>query len=265
MAARVITITSGKGGVGKTTGVANLGVGLALEGKRVIVVDADIGLRNLDIVMGLENRIVYDVVDVVEGTCRLQQALIRDKRLPELHLLAAAQTRDKTAVSPEQMVVLCDELRQHSDFVLIDSPAGIERGFQNAIAGADEAIIITTPEVAAVRDADRIVGLLEAHEKGSPRLIVNRIKPEMVKRGDMLATEDVIEILAIQLLGVIPEDENIIVSTNKGIPIALDGQTGAAVAFRNIARRVLGQDVPFLPISQQPRLLARMRRLVGRG
>ena len=188
MAARVITITSGKGGVGKTTGVANLGVGLALEGKRVIVVDADIGLRNLDIVMGLENRIVYDVVDVVEGTCRLQQALIRDKRLPELHLLAAAQTRDKTAVSPEQMVVLCDELRQHSDFVLIDSPAGIERGFQNAIAGADEAIIITTPEVAAVRDADRIVGLLEAHEKGSPRLIVNRIKPEMVKRGSAILT-----------------------------------------------------------------------------
>ena len=264
MTARVITITSGKGGVGKTTGVANLGVSLALEGKRVIVLDADIGLRNLDVVMGLENRIVYDIVDVVEGSCRLQQALIRDKRLPELHLLAAAQTRDKTAVSPEQMVALCEELRQDCDFVLIDSPAGIEQGFRNAIAGADEAIIITTPEVAAVRDADRIIGLLEAHEKSTPKLIINRIKPEMVRRGDMLTTEDVMEILAIGLLGIIPEDEGIIVSINRGIPIALDGQSGAALAFRNIAQRILGQEVPFMAITQEPGLMGRVRRLVGR-
>jgi septum site-determining protein MinD len=265
MAARVITITSGKGGVGKTTGVANLGVSLALEGMRVIVLDADIGLRNLDVVMGLENRIVYDVVDVVEGNCRLQQALIRDKRLPELHLLAAAQTRDKTAVSPEQMISLCDKLRQECDIVLIDSPAGIEQGFRNAIAGADEAIIVTTPEVAAVRDADRIVGLLEANEKGPPKLVINRIKPEMVRRGDMLASEDVIEILAIELLGIIPEDEMIIVSTNKGIPIALDGQSGAALAFHNIARRILGQDVPLMPIGQDTGFLDRVRRLVARS
>ncbi len=264
MSARVITITSGKGGVGKTTGVANLGVGLALEGQRVIVLDADIGLRNLDVIMGLENRIVYDVVDVVEGNCRLQQALIRDKRLPELHLLAAAQTRDKTAVSPDQMASLCDDLRSECDFVLIDSPAGIERGFQNAIAGADEAIIMTTPEVAAVRDADRIVGLIEAAEKGPPTLVINRIKPDMVKRGDMLATEDVIEILAIDLLGIVPEDENTIVAANKGIPIALDGQSGAAQAFRNIAQRILGQEVPFMAIAAEPGLLGRMRRLVGR-
>jgi septum site-determining protein MinD len=264
MTARVITITSGKGGVGKTTGVANLGVSLALEGQRVIVLDADIGLRNLDVIMGLENRIVYDVVDVVEGNCRLQQALIRDKRLPELHLLAAAQTRDKTAVSPDQMAALCDDLRSECDFVLIDSPAGIERGFQNAIAGADEAIIMTTPEVAAVRDADRIVGLIEAAEKGPPSLVINRIKPDMVKRGDMLATEDVIEILAIDLLGIVPEDENIIVAANKGIPIALDGQSGAARSFRNIAQRILGQEVPFMAIATEPGLLGRMRRLVGR-
>jgi septum site-determining protein MinD len=265
MSARVITITSGKGGVGKTTGVANLGVGLAMEGQRVIVLDADIGLRNLDVVMGLENRIVYDVVDVVEGNCRLQQALIRDKRLPDLHLLAAAQTRDKTAVSPDQMVALCDELRGICDFVLIDSPAGIERGFQNAIAGADEAIIVTTPEVAAVRDADRIVGLLEAAEKRMPKLVLNRINADMVRRGDMMATDDVLEILAIELLGIVPEDEQIIVSTNRGIPIALDGQSGAAQAFRNIAQRILGQEVPFMALGTDPGLLGRMRRLVGRG
>ena len=264
MTARVITITSGKGGVGKTTGVANLGVSLALEGKRVVVLDADIGLRNLDVVMGLENRIVYDIVDVVEGNCRLQQALIRDKRVPQLYLLPAAQTRDKTAVSPDQMVDLCQELRHDRDIVLIDSPAGIEQGFRNAIAGADETVIITTPEVAAVRDADRIIGLIEAAEKGTPKLIVNRIKPKMVRRGDMLGTEDVIEILAIELLGVIPEDENIIVSTNKGVPVTLDGQSRSGLAFRSIAKRILGEDVPFMIIDQEPSLLDRAMRLVGR-
>jgi septum site-determining protein MinD len=264
MTARVITITSGKGGVGKTTGIANLGVCLALEKKRVVVIDADIGLRNLDVVMGLENRIVYDIVDVVEGRCRLRQALIRDKRLPELHLLPAAQTRDKTAVSPEQMVRLCEELRWDCDFILIDSPAGIEQGFQNAIAGADEIIIVTTPEVAAVRDADRIIGLIEAAEKRTPKLIVNRIKPDMVRRGDMLTTEDVMEILAIELIGIIPEDEEIIVSINKGVPIALDGRSRSGLAFRNIARRILGEDVPFMIVDQEAGFLDRVIRLMGR-
>lgn len=265
MTARVITVTSGKGGVGKTTGVANLGVSLALEGKRVVVLDADIGLRNLDVVMGLENRIVYDIVDVVEGRCRLPQALVKDRRLADLRLLPAAQTRDKTAVSPEQMVRLCEELRQDSHFVLIDSPAGIEQGFRNAIAGADEIIIVTTPEVAAVRDADRIIGLIEAADKRSPRLIINRIKPDMVRRGDMLATQDVTEILAIQLMGIIPEDENMIISVNKGVPIALDGKSRSGLAFRNIARRILGTDVPFINIDQEPSLVNRVKRLMRKG
>src|SRR5947209_11972996 len=222
MDSRVITITSGKGGVGKTTTTANLGTALAMQGKRVAVVDSDIGLRNLDVVMGLENRIVYDIVDVVEGRSRLRQSLIKDKRLPELYLLPAAQTRDKSAVSPEQMLKLCTELKQDMDFVLVDSPAGIEQGFKNAIAGADEVLIVTTPEVSAVRDADRIIGLCEAAEKGTPRLIINRIRPAMVKRGDMLSVEDVLEVLAINLIGIVPDDESIIVTTNRGSPAAMD-------------------------------------------
>ncbi|MBA3531037.1 MAG: septum site-determining protein MinD, partial [Ardenticatenales bacterium] len=210
MAGEVITITSGKGGVGKTTTTANLGTALALHQKKVVVIDADIGLRNLDLVLGLENRIVYDIVDVVEGRARLKQALVRDKRFPELHLLPAAQTRDKSAVTPAQMMQICDALRPAFDFILVDSPAGIEQGFQNAIAGADRIIVVTTPEMSAVRDADRIIGLVEAAEKGSPMLILNRVKPEMVKRGEMLSVEDVLEVLAIPLIGVVPEDEAII-------------------------------------------------------
>jgi len=265
MAAMVITITSGKGGVGKTTATANLGVALALLGKRVVVVDSDIGLRNLDVVMGLENRIVYDIVDVTEGYCRLRQALIRDKRVSELYLLPAAQTRDKTAVSPEDMVRLCDQMRDDFNFVLIDSPAGIEQGFRNAIAPADEVLIVTTPEVAAVRDADRIIGLVEAAEKGPASLIINRLKPEMVRYGNMLTTADVIEILAIDLIGIIPEDEAIIVSMNKGIPIALDDANRASLAFRNIARRLLGEEVPFLDIREMPNLIERFVRFIRQG
>jgi len=261
----VITITSGKGGVGKTTVTANLGVALALLGKRVVVVDSDIGLRNLDVVMGLENRIVYDIVDVTEGYCRLRQALIRDKRVSELYLLPAAQTRDKTAVSPEDMVRLCDQMRDDFNFVLIDSPAGIEQGFRNAIAPADEVLIVTTPEVAAVRDADRIIGLVEAAEKGPASLIINRLKPEMVRYGNMLTTADVIEILAIDLIGIIPEDEAIIVSVNKGIPIALDDANRASLAFRNIARRLLGEEVPFLDIREMPNLIERFVRFIRQG
>jgi septum site-determining protein MinD len=263
MTARVITITSGKGGVGKTTATANLGVALALLGQRVVTVDADIGLRNLDVLMGLENRVVYDIVNVVEGVCRLRQALVKDKRLSEsLYLLPAAQTRDKSAVSPEDMVQVCEQMRSDYDFVLIDSPAGIERGFRNAIAPADEVLIITTPEVSAVRDADRIIGLIEAEEKGPGRLIINRIKPEMVKRGDMLDTEDVIEILAIDLIGIVPEDEAIIISTNKGVPVALDNKGQAGLAFRNIAHRLLGEDVPFMTLKDTSGFLRRLARFV---
>src|SRR5512144_180844 len=200
MAARVLTVSSGKGGVGKTTAVANIAVALASLGQRVVCVDGDIGLRNLDVVMGLENRIVYDLVDVIEGRCRLRQAMIRDKRMPELYLIPAAQTRDKSAVSPSDMVRLCEELRPEFDWILIDSPAGIERGFRNAVAPADIVVVITNPEVSAVRDADRIIGLIEAEEKGPARLVINRIKPSMVKRGDMLSTDDVLELLAIDLI-----------------------------------------------------------------
>jgi septum site-determining protein MinD len=265
MAAKVITITSGKGGVGKTTATANLGVALALLGQRVVAVDADIGLRNLDVLMGLENRIVYDIVDVAEGYCRLRQALIKDKRVPELYLLPAAQTRDKTAVSPEDMIRLCDQMRDDFDFILIDSPAGIEQGFHNAIAPADRVLIVTTPEVAAVRDADRIIGLVEAEEKGPASLIINRIKLEMVRHGDMLNTADVIEILAIELIGIVPDDKAIIVSTNRGVPIVLDNHAPSGLAFRNIARRLLGEEVPFLEIREMPNLFERFVRFVRQG
>ncbi|MCL6430567.1 MAG: septum site-determining protein MinD [Anaerolineae bacterium] len=263
MPGRVITITSGKGGVGKTTTTANLAVCLALLGQRVVAIDADIGLRNLDVVLGLENRVVYDLVDVVEGRCRLRQALIRDKRLSEMYLLPAAQTRDKTAVNPGQMVEICNQLRPDFDYILIDSPAGIEQGFQNAVAGADEVIIVTTPEVSAVRDADRIIGLVEAGEKGPARLIINRIKPDMVRRGDMLDVSDVLEILRIDLLGIIPEDEHIIVSTNKGTPVAHDIGVPAAQAFRNIARRLRGEEVPFMSLGGSDNLFGRLRRLIA--
>ena len=263
MTATIVTITSGKGGVGKTTVTANIGVALAMLGSRVVAIDADIGLRNLDMVMGLENRIVYDIVDVVEGRCRLRQALIRDKRLPELHLLPAAQTRDKSAVTPAQMVEICDQLRPTTDFVLVDSPAGIEQGFKNAIAPADRVLIVTTPEVSAVRDADRIVGLVEAEEKGSPLLIINRLSPEMVRRGQMLSMDDVLEILAIDLIGIVPEDRQVVVSTNQGTPVVLDGKHPAGQAFRNIAGRLMGQEIPLLRLESEG-LLGRLARALGR-
>ena len=265
MAASVITVTSGKGGVGKTTATANLAAALAAAGGKVVCIDADIGLRNLDVILGLENRIVYDLVDVVEGRCRLRQAMIRDKRLPELYLIPAAQTRDKNAVSPSDMVRLCDDLRPEYDWVLIDSPAGIERGFRNAIAPADMVIVVTNPEVSAVRDADRIIGLIEAEEKGPARLIVNRIKQEMVRRGDMLAIEDVLELLAVELIGIVPEDENVIISGNRGLPIALDGKNQAGQAFRNIARRLQGENVPFINLDEQGGMFGRLVRLIRSG
>jgi septum site-determining protein MinD len=265
MDSRVITITSGKGGVGKTTTTANLGTALAMQGRKVAVVDSDIGLRNLDAVMGLENRIVYDLVDVVEGQCRLRQALIKDKRLPELYLLPAAQTRDKNAVNSVQMEQLCQQLRQEFDFVVIDSPAGIEQGFRNAIVGADEIVIVANPEMASVRDADRIIGLVEAAGKPEPRLILNRLRPEMVKRGDMMDVADVLEVLGIDLLGIIPEDETIIVATNKGEPAVHDKRSRAGRAFLNAAQRILGEEIPLDEVEESPTLLERLRRLVGFG
>jgi septum site-determining protein MinD len=265
MDSRVITITSGKGGVGKTTTTANLGSALAMQGKKVAVVDADIGLRNLDAVMGLENRIVYDLVDVVEGQCRLRQALIKDQRLPELYLLPAAQTRDKNAVNSVQMDQLCQQLRQEFDFVVVDSPAGIEQGFRNAIIGADEIIIVANPEMASVRDADRIIGLVEAANKPEPRLILNRIRPEMIKRGDMMDVADVLEVLGVDLVGVIPEDETIIVATNKGEPAVYEKRSRAGRAFLNTAQRLLGVEVPLDELEEAPSLLERLRRLVGIG
>ena len=265
MPGKVITVTSGKGGVGKTTMTANLGAALASNGHKIVCIDADIGLRNLDVVLGLENRIVYDLVDVVEGRCRLRQALIRDKRLPELFLIPAAQTRDKSSVSPSDMVRLADELRQDFDFILIDSPAGIERGFRNAIAPADIVVVVTNPEVSAVRDADRIIGLIEAEEKGPARLVINRIKPNMVKRGDMLSPDDVLELLAVELIGMVPEDEVVIVSTNRGMPVALDGKSRAGQAFRNIARRLQGEEVPFLSMDDQGTFLGRLARFIRSG
>lgn len=260
----VIVITSGKGGVGKTTTTANIGTGLALLGKKVVLIDTDIGLRNLDIVMGLENRIVYDLVDVVEGSCRLKQALIKDKRYEGLYLLPAAQTRDKTAVKPQQMQNLCEAIKTEFDYVLIDCPAGIEQGFKNAIAGAGRAIVVTTPEVSAVRDADRIIGMLEAHEIKDTRLLVNRVRPDMVKRGDMMNIDDIVDILAIDLIGVVPDDEKIIESTNRGEPAVTDSRSLAGRAYLNIARRINGEEVPILGLdSMDEGFMMKLKKLFG--
>lgn len=259
MSARVIVITSGKGGVGKTTTTANIGAALAEAGSRVLLIDTDIGLRNLDVVMGLENRIVYDLVDVIEGRCRIPQALIRDKRCSNLSLLPAAQIRDKNDVSPEQMKTLINTLKEDFDFLLIDCPAGIEQGFRNAIVAANEAIVVTTPEISATRDADRIIGLLEASGIKEPKLIVNRIKMEMVKEGNMLSVDDMLDILAIKLIGVVPDDEAIVISTNKGEPLVYKGDSLAAKAYRNIANRIKGEEVPFLDLNIKMGLLDKIK------
>lgn len=248
---RVVVITSGKGGVGKTTATANIGTGLALLGYKVVVVDADIGLRNLDVVMGLENRIVYDIVDVVEKVCRLKQGLIRHKKFDSLYLLPAAQTKDKTAINPDQMVELTSELKKEFDYILIDSPAGIEQGFQNAVAGADDSIIVATPEISAVRDADRVIGLLESKGLNNPKLLINRIRPEMVKKGDMMNIEDMIDILAVELIGVVPDDEEIVISTNKGEPVVVNEKALSGKAFRNIAKRMTGEKVDIMDLDNE--------------
>ena len=253
----VIVVTSGKGGVGKTTTSANVGTGLDKLNKKVILIDTDIGLRNLDVVMGLENRIVYNLVDVVEGNCRIKQALIKDKRYANLYLLPSAQTRDKTSVTPEQMKKLIDELKEEFDYIILDCPAGIEQGFKNAIAGADRALVVTTPEVSAIRDADRIIGLLEANEIKRTDLIVNRIRMDMVKKGDMMSIEDVVDILSINLIGAVPDDENIVISTNQGEPL-VGSDTLAGKAYMNICRRIIGEDVPLLDLNGKTGFFAKL-------
>ena len=247
---QICVVTSGKGGVGKTTTSANVGTGLAKAGKNVCLIDTDIGLRNLDVVMGLENRIVYNLVDVVEGNCRVKQALIRDKRHPGLSLMPSAQTKDKSAVTPGQMIKVIDALREQFDYIILDCPAGIEQGFQNAIAGADRALVVTTPEVSAIRDADRIIGLLEANGFKQIDLIINRLRVDMVKRGDMMSANDVVYILAIPLIGIVPDDENVVISTNQGEPL-VGTDTPAGHAYGNICERVMGkQDVPFFTMEK---------------
>lgn len=259
----VIVITSGKGGVGKTTTTANIGTGLAQLEKKVILIDTDIGLRNLDVVMGLENRIVYNLVDVIEGNCRLKQAIIRDRRYPNLYLIPSAQTKDKTAVNPEQMKKLTEALKEEFDYILLDCPAGIEQGFLNAIAGATRAIVVTTPEVSAIRDADRVIGLLESAEMENIQLIINRIRIDMVRRGDMMSMEDVKEILAVELLGIVPDDEEIVISTNRGEPLTgVDSPAG--IAYSNICKRLLGYEVPFLTFENKTGLLAKVSGLFKR-
>ncbi len=246
MAATVITVTSGKGGVGKTTTTANIAAALAHANQRVIVVDGDIGLRNLDLVLGLENRIVYDLIDVVEGRCSLTQALVRDPRSPALWLLPAAQTRDKSDISVEQMVRVCNALRQYADFVLVDSPAGIEHGFQASVAPADRVLIVTTSDVSALRDADKVIYLLERDWRKPPGLVINRYNPRLAQKGEMRSIDDVLDILAIDLLGVVPEDSSIVLASDRGQPAVYDGKVSAAQAYRNIAQRLLGNNVPLM-------------------
>ena len=261
---QVIVITSGKGGVGKTTTSANVGTGLAILGKRVVLIDTDIGLRNLDVVMGLENRIVYNLVDVVEGNCRMKQALIKDKRYPNLFLLPSAQTRDKSSVNPGQMQKLVDDLRDEFDYILLDCPAGIEQGFKNAIAGADRALVVTTPEVSAIRDADRIIGLLEAADMMEIDLIVNRIRTDMVRRGDMMSIDDVMDILAVNIIGAIPDDEEIVISTNQGEPL-VGMNDFAGRAYMDICRRILGESIPLYNPDLPHGILSRLSSFLKRA
>ena len=264
MPGTIITATSGKGGVGKTTTVANLATALALNGKRVITVDADIGLRNLDLVLGLENQIMFDLIDVLEGRCLLHQALVQDKRAPTLFLLAAAQTRDKSEVTPEQMMYVCNELRTMADYVIIDSPAGIEHGFHNAIAPADQILIVTTPDVSALRDADKVIYLLEQTWKRYPGLVINRYNHKLSSAGEMRDIDDVLDILSIDLLGVVPEDEYVILTTDRGTPAVLNRNMYVSQAYLNIAQRLMGNNVPLMNF-QRRGFWTRIRRMFKRG
>ncbi len=249
---KVIVIVSGKGGVGKTTSTANIGTALALQGKRVCLLDMDIGLRNLDVVLGLENRIIYDIVDVVEGRAKLHQAIIKDKRFDDLlYLLPAAQNADKNSLNEAQMIELVSELKKDYDYVLIDCPAGIEQGFRNSVAAADEAILITTPEISAIRDADRIIGLIEQMDMDGPRLVINRIRKKMMQNGEIMDVDEITRHLSIELLGIILEDDNVVRSSNKGNPVVLDPDLTASKGYRNIARRILGETVPLMSLKEK--------------
>ncbi|RWZ59943.1 septum site-determining protein MinD [Halobacillus fulvus] len=258
-----IVVTSGKGGVGKTTTTANLGTALALQDKKVCLIDTDIGLRNLDVVMGLENRIIYDIVDVVNGRCKTKQALITDKRFDCLHLLPAAQTSDKSEVSPEAIKAIVDELKEDYDFIIIDCPAGIEQGYKNAVSGADKAIVVTTPEKASVRDADRIIGLLEQEDIEPPKLVINRIRAHMMKSGEMLDVDEIVNVLSIDLLGIIIDDDAVIKAANSGEPVAMKPNSKVSLAYRNIARRLLGEAVPLLNLEEEQGIVAKVKRFFG--
>jgi len=266
--ATVITITSGKGGVGKSTTTANIATALALLGKKVVAVDFDIGLRNLDMILGLENRIVYDVVDVMEGRCNLAQAIIKDKRTTNLHFLPASQTKDKTVLNKEKVEKLINELKKDFDYILVDSPAGIESGFEHSIFLADRALIVTTPEVSAIRDADRVIGIIDAKsqkakngEEVEKHIIINRIKPELVEKGEMLPIEDVLDLLSLPLIGIVPDDEDIVRSTNLGKPIALDEKSRVGESFRRIAKRIEGEEVPFLELKSKKGFFSKLKGL----
>lgn len=259
-----IVVTSGKGGVGKTTTTANLGTALALMEKKVCLIDTDIGLRNLDVIMGLENRIIYDIVDVIEERCKLPQALIRDKRFESLSLLPAAQTSDKSAVTREGMLQIVEELKRDFDYIIIDCPAGIEQGFQNAIAGADKAIVVTTPEKSSVRDADRIIGLIEQEEMDRPRLIINRIRQQMVNDGEAIDVDDVVQLLSIDLLGIVIDSDDVIKASNTGEPVALHPNNKASIAYRNIARRILGETVPLQSFEKQKGMFHKVKQLFSK-
>lgn len=262
---RVIVLTSGKGGVGKSTSTANLGTALAMLGKKVVLVDADVGLRNLDVIMGLEARVVYTSMDVIDGTCNIEKALVKDRRVKSLNLLAASQTNNKMDILPEQMKKVCKELSEDFDYVLIDCPAGIEQGFQNAAIGAEEALIITTPEIAAVRDADRIIGLLQNMNIEKMNLVINRLSPQMVKAGNMMGPQDIIDILSIDLIGVVPEDSDVVVSTNRGLPLAYSHASYAGEAYNRIAQRLEGEDVPIPEFKSKNWFGQLMNKLAGRN
>jgi septum site-determining protein MinD len=261
----VIVVTSGKGGVGKTTTTANIGTALALRGNRVLVIDTDIGLRNLDVVMGLENRIVYDLVQVIEQACMPNQAMIRDRNIKSLFLIPAAQTRDKSAVTAEQMQELCQKLKPDFEYILVDSPAGIEQGFYTALAPADRAVVVATPEVSSIRDADRVIGLVEAANLPTPDLILNRVRPGLIKHGDMMSTEDILSLLSVNLLGLVPEDENIVISTNRGVPVVHETRSGSGAAFRRIAAILDGENLPILELESNSGILGRLRNFVRLG
>ena len=266
--AEVITVTSGKGGVGKSTTTANVATALAMNGKKVIAIDFDIGLRNLDMILGLENRIVYDVVDVMNQRCNLAQAVIKDKRTSNLHFLPASQTKDKTILNKEKVEKLIEDLKKDFDYIFIDSPAGIESGFEHSIYLADRALVVTTPEISAVRDADRVIGIIDAKSKKAQNgkevnkhIIINRLKPELVEKGEMLSIEDVLHILALPLIGIVPDDEEIVRSTNLGEPIALDKNSIVGEAFRRIARRIEGEDIEYLDINSKKSFFSKLKGL----